>query len=1184
MESQHGSYGTLTGIVDLGKPLEDILPALDGEEIVCEGSFTWHIHDWSKLHQERYYSPIYSIGEYNWNLLLFPQGSHSKSLAIYLVPHPKQGEPLECDRLKEDKFDWYVCAQFAISLSKPGDDKNIQLINKSNHRFNNSNKDWGFSNFIDLNHLKYQSQYKPSGFLSNDSLNISLFVRILKDPTGVLWHDFIDYDSKKTTGFVGLKNQGATCYLNSLLQSYYFTKYFRKLVYQIPTEGEDPRRSVPLALQKSFFLLQKSYDPPDTFELTKSFGWDTGDAFTQHDIQELNRILMDRLENKMKGTEVEGKLSDIFVGRMRSFIKCINVNYESSRVEDFWDIQLNVKGLKGLQDSFQQYIEVEIMDGENQYAAQEYGLQDAKKGVVFESFPPVLHLQLKRFEYDFNYDQLTKINDRYEFPASIDLSSYLDPDIYTENPNSLIYVLHGVLVHTGDISTGHYYAMIKPDISDEWYRFDDDKVWRVTEKEVFDQNFGCSKLLENEIKLLSREKYQDYFISRQTSAYMLVYIKKDDEQKLLAAVEDSDVPKHVISSVEQELFRREYKKREQEELHLYCNVALHSIRNFIHYQGFDLSPNERSQLFFPGLHKNNEFPLSIKVLKSLKVKDVCKILNEKFSIQDQTLVRYWTLSYRNNATLRLDCPISRIYDEFTLDIFMKKIGRTKTIDLFIEESYYELNYIKMLIENSLISSWESAEEQLNEIKIKVHEKVYPSSKSFLHESNSSVVLLFLKKYTLDPKALLGCGYVIIQKMDKIETISTIIQRIYNYDVPVEFVEEYGPDNIDKLEHNNQIIRVELLDGDILAFAVPIITKISLRQNVISFYEYLRYRIELRFTKARPTQEEYVLTNNSNSPTFRFCISMKSSYLELAKKVAQYCDATPEYLRIYALYANGRFVLKSTSMLVDFLLKQSFRYVTPLFEYEILSIPLRELEHLRSVKFFWINDSYVHCKQFDFKIANSYTVSEFLNKIQSSIKFSDEDKSNVLLWTNCGYRFEGILDHDMTFESISDSFLIFGRVLPNELSIVNQLKEQSLSQLKDEESLHSEIEQQTEISIPREPRPNTIVIVQQYFKDWNNSHGISFLFDLIPGENFLETKKRLHTKFGLGVKEFSKIKLGVLFQSEEGPILKSFHDFTDAELSKLILSDILNNLDYICMDHPDRSKSQSYYDRPIMIKN
>ena len=60
-----------------------------------------------------------------------------------------------------------------------------------------------------------------------------------------LRYTFLDYfspmryswDSKKLTGYVGLKNQGATCYMNSLLQCLFFTNKLRKVSVVILNEG-----------------------------------------------------------------------------------------------------------------------------------------------------------------------------------------------------------------------------------------------------------------------------------------------------------------------------------------------------------------------------------------------------------------------------------------------------------------------------------------------------------------------------------------------------------------------------------------------------------------------------------------------------------------------------------------------------------------------------------------------------------------------------------------------------------------------------------------------------------------------------------------------------------------------------------------------------------------------------------
>jgi ubiquitin carboxyl-terminal hydrolase 7 len=148
----------------------------------------------------------------------------------------------------------------------------------------------------------------------------------------------------------------------------------------------------------------------------------------QHDVHEFIRVLLDKLEIKMKGTAAEGTINKLFVGKMKSYIKSVNIDYyEEVRIEEFYgsytvfitiihvinvrdtELDLSVKGMKNLQESFQDYIATETLAGENKFLTRGSGLQDAKKGVIFQSFPPVLHIRLKRFEYDIQRDAMVKV-------------------------------------------------------------------------------------------------------------------------------------------------------------------------------------------------------------------------------------------------------------------------------------------------------------------------------------------------------------------------------------------------------------------------------------------------------------------------------------------------------------------------------------------------------------------------------------------------------------------------------------------------------------------------------------------------------------------------------------------------------------------------------------------------------
>lgn len=250
---------------------------------------------------------------------------------------------------------------------------------------------------------------------------------------------------------------------------------------------------------------------------------------------------MEKMEEKMKGTVAENVLPRLFCGKVRTYISCINVPYESRRVEDFWDIQLNVTGMKGLEASFKDYTDVEVMDGENQYfAGDQHKLQDAKKGVIFESFPEVLHLQLKRFQYDIDKDAMTKINDEYEFPETFDAAPFLSDEADLSEP--WVYQLHGVLVHSGDLNAGHYYAFIKPTKDGWFYKYDDDRVTKATLREVQAESFGGIWTTPRGDPLLNAKNQR---IPRVMNAYMLVYIRQSRLDSVLLPLTEEDTPSHL---------------------------------------------------------------------------------------------------------------------------------------------------------------------------------------------------------------------------------------------------------------------------------------------------------------------------------------------------------------------------------------------------------------------------------------------------------------------------------------------------------------------------------------------------------------------------------------------------------------------------------------------------------------
>lgn len=582
----------------------------DTEEATSESTFRFVIEEVSKL-EDSALSPATYVRNLPWKIMAMPRAGqqHDRHQNSNSTPASKSlGFFLQCNGDSESTT-WSCNAQAELRIipQKEG----FQPINRRiQHIFYSKENDWGFSQFISMQELLDPEK----GFVKDDTIILEVWVSA-DAPHGVSW------DSKKHTGFVGLKNQGATCYMNSLLQTLFFTNQLRKAVYQMPTESDDSVKSVALALQRVFYQLQFSDKPVGTKKLTKSFGWETLDSFMQHDVQELCRVLLDNMESKMKGTCVEGTIPRLFEGKMISFIRCKHVDCSSSRNEPFYDIQLNVKGKRNIHESFKDYIAVETLDGDNKYDAGDLGMQAAEKGITFEHFPPVLHLHLLRFQYDPITDTNVKINDRFEFPERLNLDEYLKE----MEPTAAAYTLHAVLVHSGDNHGGHYVVFINPKGDGKWCKFDDDVVSRCTKQEAIDHNFGGND--------------DDIGVKHCTNAYMLVYIRDSLLPKVLQPVDESDIPEQLLERLQEELRQEAQRRKERNEAHLYLNLNIYTEENFIGHQGHDLYDPEKAQ------------PKVFRIRKQATLKEAVETIANHMNYPTEG-VRLWPMRSRNTEALR----------------------------------------------------------------------------------------------------------------------------------------------------------------------------------------------------------------------------------------------------------------------------------------------------------------------------------------------------------------------------------------------------------------------------------------------------------------------------------------------------------------------------------------------------
>jgi len=276
---------------------------------------------------------------------------------------------------------------------------------------------------------------------------------------------------------VGLKNVGQTCWFSAVIQSLFHIPAFRMLVlnYNPPcldTAQVEKRKILEFMaeLRKLFSLLlnsQRKYvDPSKAVGILRGSLGGGGDAAqgcsNQQDVSEFTHKLLDWLEEAFNVKSVETKstncdivksdsmeegepmdsesekmdkekeseekptgssssgnvnqMNSLFYGQVE--IEGRNQGIEFSRGEQFGQWPLQVNGFKHIHDSLEASMAYQVIDSD-----QNCVLSGQERW--FTTLPPVLFLELSRFQFNTSKGIAEKVNNVLEFPQEIFLDRYL---------------------------------------------------------------------------------------------------------------------------------------------------------------------------------------------------------------------------------------------------------------------------------------------------------------------------------------------------------------------------------------------------------------------------------------------------------------------------------------------------------------------------------------------------------------------------------------------------------------------------------------------------------------------------------------------------------------------------------------------------------------------------------------
>ena len=183
------------------------------------------------------------------------------------------------------------------------------------------------------------------------------------------------------------------------------------------------------------------------------------DHAVQQDGQEFMKLLLTLLEHRFAAQpSLRGIIQDLFRGQSgyeTVCMTCSTPSESSSRSDNFYELDVPVRGFKSLHESLHSLLHEEILDQDNQYSCDRCGgKRDATRRLTIRALPPLLSISLQRFVYDFVKGDRVKASDKFAFPLELSGAALVGAEGVEA---AEIYDLEAILIHKGGSALqGHY--------------------------------------------------------------------------------------------------------------------------------------------------------------------------------------------------------------------------------------------------------------------------------------------------------------------------------------------------------------------------------------------------------------------------------------------------------------------------------------------------------------------------------------------------------------------------------------------------------------------------------------------------------------------------------------------------------------------------------------------------------